>query len=92
MPKGAKPCWLVYLLKCSDNSLYCGITNDLNKRLKQHSGELAGGAKYTRAHRPCRLVYKEISSSHSEALKRELEIKKMTKTHKEALVEFGKLN
>ena len=92
MSKDAESCWLVYLLKCCDDSLYCGITNDLNKRLKQHSGELAGGAKYTRAHRPCRLVYKEISSSHSEALKRELEIKKMTKTHNQALVKSGKLN
>jgi putative endonuclease len=42
----------VYLLRCSDRSLYCGITSDIKRRMKQHNGELAGGAKYTRARRP----------------------------------------
>ena len=42
--------WLIYILECRDGSLYCGITNNIEKRLKQHKGEIIGGAKYTRSH------------------------------------------
>ena len=42
--------WLIYILECRDGSLYCGITNNIEKRLKQHKGEIKGGAKYTRSH------------------------------------------
>ncbi|MBA5248580.1 MAG: GIY-YIG nuclease family protein, partial [Gammaproteobacteria bacterium] len=41
--------WLVYLLECTNNTLYCGVTNDIKKRLRQHNGEIVGGARYTRA-------------------------------------------
>ena len=78
--------WLIYILECEDGSLYCGITNNLEKRLKQHKGEIKGGAKYTRSHWPCKLVYEEKSASRSEALKRELSIKKMSKVEKQALI------
>ncbi len=78
--------WIIYLLECGDKSLYCGITNDLERRLKQHRGESKGGAKYTRSHQPCRLVYQEESLSRSKALKREAVIKKMTKEAKLALI------
>ena len=78
--------WLVYILECRDDSLYCGITNNLEKRLKQHSGEIKGGAKYTRSHWPCKLVYKEKSASRSEALQREVVIKKMSKVDKQTLI------
>ena len=78
--------WLIYILECRDGSLYCGITNNIEKRLKQHKGEIKGGAKYTRSHRPCKLVYKEKSASRSEALKRELSIKKMSKVEKRTLI------
>ncbi|GKT11349.1 MAG: putative endonuclease [Thiomicrorhabdus sp.] len=78
--------WFVYLLRCADNTLYCGITTNLNKRLRQHNGELAGGAKYTKVRQPCELVYSEKSDNRSEACKREAAIKKLTKTDKEALV------
>ena len=77
--------WTVYLLECGDKSLYCGITKNLDKRLRQHNGELKGGAKYTRTHQPCRLVYQEQSVNRSEALKREAEIKKMSKSEKQNL-------
>ena len=79
--------WQVYLLKCCDSSLYCGISNDLDKRLKQHSGEIKGGAKYTLARRPCSLVYQERAENRSEALKREAVIKKMSRMSKLALVD-----
>jgi putative endonuclease len=78
--------WLIYILKCKDGSLYCGITNNLAKRLKQHKGEAKGGAKYTRSHWPCKLVYKEKSASRSKALQRESFIKKMSKDEKQALI------
>ena len=78
--------WLIYILKCVDGSLYCGITNNIEKRLKQHKGEIIGGAKYTRSHWPCKLVYKEKSASRSEALKREAIIKKMSKVEKQTLI------
>jgi len=78
--------WLIYILECVDGSLYCGITNNLEKRLKQHKMEIKGGAKYTRSHWPCKLVYEEKSASQSEALKRELSIKKMSKVEKQTLI------
>ena len=78
--------WLIYILECGDGSLYCGITNNLEKRLKQHKGEIKGGAKYTRSHWPCKLVYEEKSASRSEALQREVIIKKMSKVEKQTLI------
>ena len=78
--------WLIYILECRDGSLYCGITNNIEKRLKQHKGEIKGGAKYTRSHWPCQLVYKEKSASRSKASQREAIIKKMSKVEKQALI------
>ena len=78
--------WLIYILKCVDGSLYCGITNNIEKRLKQHKGEIIGGAKYTRSHWPCKLVYKEKSASRSQASQREVIIKKMSKVEKQTLI------
>ena len=84
--------WLIYILKCSDGSLYCGITNNLEKRLKQHKGEIKGGAKYTRSHWPCKLVYSEKSVNRSEALQRERYIKKMSKDEKQTLINLASKN
>ena len=78
--------WVVYLLRCNDNSLYCGITKHLEKRIKQHNGELVGGAKYTRANGPCELVYQESADDRSSASKREYEIKSMTRENKLLLI------
>lgn len=86
MNECGKDSWQVYLLKCCDESLYCGISNDLDRRLKQHSGDIKGGAKYTLSRKPCVLVYQEQAENRSEALKREAEIKKMTRSAKLALV------
>ncbi len=79
--------WIIYILECCDKSLYCGITNNIERRLKQHSGELKGGAKYTLSRRPCNLVYLEKSANRKEALIREFEIKKMSKSQKRELIE-----
>ncbi|HAY40681.1 MAG TPA: hypothetical protein DCX64_00250 [Gammaproteobacteria bacterium] len=78
--------WVVYLLRCANDHLYCGITNDLSKRIKQHNGELKGGAKYTKANKPCRLVFQENAISRSAALKRESEIKKLKRIDKIKLI------
>jgi putative endonuclease len=72
--------WFIYILLCEDNSLYCGSTNDLEKRFKDHqSGK---GGKYTRSHRPIKLIYSEELASKSEALKREAEIKRWERKRK----------
>ena len=76
--------WYLYILRCKDGSLYTGITTDVEKRLEaHHSGK---GAKYTRGRAPLELVYQESCGSHSNALKREAEIKKLPRTAKELLV------
>ena len=80
--------WLCYMLRCSDDTLYCGITNDLDKR---HAAHNAGeGAKYTRGRVPVRLVYCEACIDKSTALKRELKIKSLSRTNKLALIESVK--
>lgn len=74
----------VYILRCKDDSLYTGWCRDLEKRLALHNS--GKGAKYTRSKRPCKLVYYEEIDNKSEALKREIAIKKLTKARKEDLV------
>lgn len=78
--------WHIYLLRCVDNSLYCGISNQLSKRLQQHNGEISGGAKYTLTRRPCVLVYQENAKDRSAASKREYLIKKLSHSQKLALI------
>lgn len=78
----------VYLLRCSDGSLYCGISSDPQARLKQHNYGV--GAKYTRSRRPCRLVYTEGPYDYGHALSREAAIKNMTKAEKESLLDNTK--
>jgi predicted GIY-YIG superfamily endonuclease len=76
--------WLVYLLRCGDGSLYTGITNDLPKRLKTHTGGKA--SRYTRSRLPVTLAYTEPQRSKSAALKREAAIKGLRRADKERLV------
>lgn len=72
--------WVCYLLRCADGTLYCGVTNDLDKRLAAHNtGE---GAKYTRGRTPLKLVYQEPCTDKSAALKREREIKALSRSRK----------
>ena len=79
--------WLVYMLECSDNSIYTGITNNLENRLKKHqSGD---GAKYLRGRLPIKLIYKELFINRSEATKREISIKKMNKKEKKILIDLN---
>jgi len=76
--------WHVYIVRCSDGTLYTGIARDLKKRIAEHNSE-AGGARYTRPRRPVELVYSEEAPSRSEALKREYEIKRLPRAGKEDL-------
>ena len=74
----------VYILKCADDTLYCGMTNDIEKRVKAHNEK--NGAKYTRGRTPVERVYFETGYTMSEALKRECAIKKLTKQKKLKLI------
>ena len=81
--------WYLYILQCKDHTLYTGITTDVEKRLEAHrSGK---GAKYTRGRAPLELVYRETCGTHSQALKRETEIKKLSRMEKMALIAGEKL-
>jgi putative endonuclease len=73
----------VYLLRCRDGSLYCGWTDDLDRRVAQHNA--GKGARYTRSRTPVRLVWSEEVADRSAALKREITIKRLTRTQKLAL-------
>ena len=84
MTEKTKP-WFVYLLRCNDNSLYTGITTDINRRVNEHNNTNKG-AKYTRAKRPVTLVYMEEVENKSLAGKREYQIRKQSKLNKESLV------
>ena len=72
--------WFVYILLCADNSLYTGASNDPEGRFEQHkSGK---GSKYTRSHKPLKIIYQEQLPTKSEALKREIEIKSWSRNKK----------
>ena len=80
----------IYLVRCSDDSLYCGWTTDLQRRIDAHNGHIPGGAKYTRGRRPVTLVYSESFHQKQEAQRREYAIKRMTKTKKLGLIKGAK--
>ena len=73
-----------YILKCADGTLYCGWTNDLDKRLAAHNA--GTGAKYTRTRRPVELIYYEVFETKQEAMSREAYIKRMTRQDKLNLI------
>lgn len=78
--------WYVYIVKCSDGSLYTGITMDVDRRVQEHNSDDIYGAKYTRARRPVYLLYQELLGSRSSAAKRECEIKRLHRIDKETLI------
>lgn len=79
--------WCVYLLRCADDTLYTGVTRDLPRRLRQHNGELVGGASYTRGRRPVVLLWSEVSADRSAAQQREAAIKRLSRSEKLFLLE-----
>lgn len=78
--------WYVYMLRCADNSLYTGITTDVERRVAEHNGSDKLAARYTRARRPVNLVWKELHINRSSASKREAALKKMSRPAKEQLL------
>ncbi len=78
--------YFVYIVECCDSSLYTGITTDIKRRIRQHNGEIVGGAIYTKARRPVSIKHSEEYSSRSAAQKRECKIKKLTRREKLALI------
>lgn len=77
--------WYLYILRCGDDTLYTGITTDVERRLEAHRE--GKGAKYTRGRGPLELIYREVCANHSEALKREFQIKALPRTEKEKLAQ-----
>lgn len=75
--------WFVYMVECRDGTLYTGITDDIPKRMAAHNS--GKGAKYTRGRAPVILVYQESVQSHSQALRREYQIKRLSREEKKSL-------
>jgi putative endonuclease len=76
--------WTVYIIECKDSKLYTGITNDLNRRLKEHNS--GNGGRFTRFRKPVKLVYCQETIDKSGALRREIEIKKLSRSEKLELI------
>lgn len=83
LAKSKQENWFVYILKCSDDTLYTGITNNVSKRIEDH--EKGVGAKYTKGRSPFQLLFTEKHPNRSSASKREIEIKSFSKIEKLAL-------
>jgi len=80
----------VYIVECSDNTFYTGSTGNIEKRIQEHNSGKAG-AKYTRSRRPVKLIYVESCSTPSMALKREVEIKRLSRSQKVVLIAKSKV-
>ena len=76
--------WRLYILECGDGTLYTGVTNDVDRRVRQH--QEGKGARYTRTHGPVALVYKEECGTRSQALSRECAVKSLPRRRKEELI------
>jgi len=74
------------MVRCKDNSLYTGVTTNIIRRMRQHNGEIVGGAKYTAVRRPVSLVFSSNHTNRSEACKEESRIKKLTRGEKMELI------
>lgn len=78
--------YFVYMVRCSDNSLYTGITTDIDRRVIEHNGKSNKGSKYTSMRQPVHLVYVCESKNRSEASKEESRLKKLSKKEKEEII------
>lgn len=80
------PCWSVYMIQCSDGSLYTGITTDVERRFREHSAQKGRGARYLRGRAPLALVYTCPVGDHAAALRLEYRIKQLRRAQKQQLV------
>ncbi len=85
MTVNANESWSVYLLQCSDGSFYSGVTTDLARRVRQHTGEIVGGANYTRGRRPVVLAWHETCANRSVAQQREYLVRHSPRKEKQRL-------
>ena len=81
--------WYLYLIRCSDNTLYTGISTDVDRRFAQHQSEGYAASKYLKGRGPLSLVFKEKLGTRSLALKVEYRVKRMTKANKEKLIKVS---
>jgi len=85
-PEREEAIWFIYMVRCADNTLYTGITTNLQRRVDEHNnGDV--GAKYTRSRRPVKMVYYEQAENRSQASRREYQIKKMSLQSKLKMIE-----
>ncbi len=78
--------YYVYIVECSDGTYYTGYTRNISRRINEHNYSIKKAAKYTRSRRPVKLVYSEVHNSVSSALKREYQIKKLSRKQKKDLI------
>lgn len=78
--------WFVYILCCADDTLYTGVTTDPVRRLREHNGEIRGGARYTRCRQPVAMIWQESQPNRSEACKREAQLKRLPRAAKLRLI------
>ena len=78
--------WFVYIIESESGSFYTGVTTDINKRFRQHSQQIKGGAKFFRGNPPSLLIYLQEAKSRSEAQQLEAKIKKLSRKQKELLI------
>jgi putative endonuclease len=78
--------WVVYILNCADGSFYTGVTTDVARRIRQHNGEIVGGARYTRVRRPVAIAWQQACDSRSQACQYEAQIKALSRSAKERLI------
>ncbi len=81
--------WIVYILRCADQSLYTGITNDIDRRIQEHNHDQKLSSKYTWARRPSVLIYAELAQNRSTASSREIAIKKLSHKKKLQLIKLS---
>jgi putative endonuclease len=79
--------WYIYIVECQDSTYYTGMTSDLARRVKEH--KTGNGSRYTKSRRPIKLKYFEITSTRSEAVKREMEIKNYSRKKKKELIFYS---
>ena len=84
------PDWYLYIIRCRDDTLYTGISTDVDRRLTQHQSEGYAGSRYLKGRGPLSLVFKEKLGSRSLALRVEHRVKRMTKARKEKLIKGAK--
>lgn len=78
--------WFLYIILTHNNKLYTGITTDIERRFQEHSKDVKKGAKFLKANTPSQIVYTETFENRSQATKREIEIKKLSRKQKELLI------